>query len=86
VRNLYISKNSAPRIAAALKVLVGDITTEVLPTLQNIFLEELEPSRAVQEGVGRFVAARQVIGHQIAVSLWDCSKEDKISRYWCMIL
>jgi hypothetical protein len=46
----------APRIVAALQELVGARSMEVLPTLQNIFLEELQPSDPVQEGVGKFVA------------------------------
>ena len=37
VKNLYISKEFAPRIMPALEELVGARTTEVLPTLENIF-------------------------------------------------
>jgi hypothetical protein len=75
VKNLYLSKEFAPRILPALQGLVGGRTTEVLPTLQNIFLEELEPSGPVQEATEKFVAARQVT---IAVSGWDNSQRDKI--------
>jgi hypothetical protein len=46
--------------------------------LQNIILEELEPSGTVQEGVGQFVAARQDISHQIAVSRWETPESDKV--------
>jgi hypothetical protein len=77
VKNLYLSKKFAPHIVAALQELVGDRTTEVLPMLQNIFLEELELSGPVQEGVEQFVAARQVIGYQITVSRWDNSEQDR---------
>ena len=45
--------------------------TEVLPTLRNIFLEGFHPSGPVQEGIGRFIATRQVSGHPIAVSRWE---------------
>ena len=41
------------------------------PTLENIFLEELEKSGPVQEGIGKFVAARQVTSHPVTVSRWD---------------
>jgi hypothetical protein len=71
VKNLYLSKKVAPRIVPALQELVGGRTTEVLPTLQKIFLEELQPSGPVWEGVERFVAARQVADHSIALSRWD---------------
>jgi hypothetical protein len=54
--------------------------------LQNIFLEGLELLGAVPEGVRQFVAARQVIGHQVTVSRWDSSKEDETPSYWWMIL
>jgi hypothetical protein len=77
VRSLFISKKIAPCIVAALKELLGG-TTDVLPTLQNIFLEKLRRSGPVRDNVGQFVAARQVIGHQIAVSRWDTSEKDKI--------
>jgi hypothetical protein len=78
VKNLYLSRTFAPRIVPALQELVGGRTTEVLPSLQNIFLEELEASGPVQEGIGEFVAARQVTGHPIAVSRWDNSEQDII--------
>jgi hypothetical protein len=80
VKNLYLSKQFAPQIMTALQELVGFRTSEVVPTLQNIFLEELRPPEPVQEGFGQFVAARQAIGHPIAVSRWDNSKQDMVLR------
>jgi hypothetical protein len=68
VKNLYLSKEFAPGIAAALQELVGDRITEVLPSLQNIFVEELEPSGPFQENIGQFVAARQLSDRPIAIS------------------
>ena len=72
VKNLYLSKEFAPDIAGALQELIGSrmTTTEVLPSLQNIFVEGLEPSGPFQENIGQFVAARQLSGHPIAISLW----------------
>ena len=72
-RNLYLSKEFALLIVPALQELVGSRTTEVLPALQNVFLEGLEQSGPVQDGIGEFVVTRQVIGHPIAVSRWDRS-------------
>ena len=73
VKNLYLSKEFAPGIAAALQELVGDIdrTTEVLPSLQNIFVKGLGPWGPFQENIGQFVAARRHSGHPIAISVWD---------------
>ena len=71
VKNLYLSEELALRIAPALEELVGSRTMEVLPFLQNIFLKGLLRSGPVQEGIVKFVAARQLSGHQITVSLWE---------------
>ena len=71
VKNLYLSKEFAPSIAAALQELVGAIITEVLPSLRNIFVEWLEPSEYFQEHIGQFVAARQLSDHPIAISVWE---------------
>jgi hypothetical protein len=51
VKNLYLSEHIARRIVPALQELVGGSATEVLPTLQNIFLEERHKSGPVQEGI-----------------------------------
>jgi hypothetical protein len=71
VGNLYLSKESAPGIAVVLRELVGGRITEVLPSLQNIFVEGLEPSGPFQENIGQFVTARQLSNHPIAISVWD---------------
>jgi hypothetical protein len=71
VKNLYLSKESALRIVPALQELVEGIATEVLPTLNSIFLQGLEPSGPIQEGIGKFVAMRQITSHPIVVSRWD---------------
>jgi hypothetical protein len=49
VKNLFLSKEFSPSIAAALQELVGDRIIEVLPSLQNIFVEGLKPSGPFQE-------------------------------------
>ena len=70
VKNLYLSKEFAPDIAPALEGLVVGGITEVLPRLQNIFVEWFEPSGPFQKNIGQFVAARQLSGHPIAISDW----------------
>ena len=71
VKNLYLSKKIAPLIVAALQELIGGRITEVLPRLQNIFVEGLKPSGPFQEDIGWFVTARQLSDHPIAISNWD---------------
>jgi len=72
VKNLDLSEKAASHVASALQELVDGRTIEVLPTvlptLQNIFVEGLESSGPVQEGIRQFIAARQVAGHPIAIS------------------
>ena len=70
VKNLYLSEEFAPHIAPALQELIGSGTIEVLPALQNILLEGLHSSGPVQEGIVKFVAARQLSGYPITVSNW----------------
>jgi hypothetical protein len=67
VKSLYLSEEFQADIASALQGLVEGRTTEVLPSLQNIFLAGFERSGDFQEAVGQFMAARQLSGHPIAV-------------------
>jgi hypothetical protein len=78
VKNLYLSKEFSPGIAASLQELVGGRIAEVLPSLQNIFVEGPEPSGPFQEKIGQFVAARQLSGHPIAISVWNRDSESMV--------
>ena len=71
VKNFYLLRRFVPRIAPALQELTGDRTTEVLPALQNIFLEGFQPSEPVQEGIARFISARQLTNQPVVISVWD---------------
>ena len=63
VKYLYLSREFTSRMAPALQ----ELAEEVLPSLQNLFLEDLRPSGGpVQGAIGKFVVARQ-----LAVSYWD---------------
>ncbi len=79
VKNLYLSREFAPGIVAALEELGGGIT-EVLPSLQDIFVKELEPSGPFQENIRKFVAARQLSNHPIAISVWGSSGSNMKSK------
>jgi hypothetical protein len=71
VDSLFISSEFTPLIAPALKELIGERVTEVLPALQTLFLEEPPLSGPVPEAIGQFVVARQLAGHPLAVSRWE---------------
>ena len=64
VKSLYISEEAVPRIAPALQELVGE---RVLPALETLTLYK-STSGPIQEGIARFVSARQLAGHPIAIS------------------
>jgi hypothetical protein len=83
VKNLYLSKEISSRIATALQDLIGRTTTEVLPILQNIFLDGLQPWGTVPEGIEQFVAARQLSGRPITVSTISPRERD-LMRGWIM--
>jgi hypothetical protein len=85
VKNLYLCEKFASLIIPALQGVTGSTTTEVLPILQNIFLEELQLSGTVQTGIQQFIDTQQATDHPIAVSRWDNSKQVMINhvRYLC---
>ena len=70
VKDLYISHELAPRIVPALQELVGESATEILPALRTLFLPELPYQEPAQKIIDRFIAARQLSSHPIAVSRW----------------
>jgi hypothetical protein len=71
VKNLYVREEFAQCIAFALQELVVERVIEVFPALETLFLEALQPSGPVQEAIGKFVTARELLGHPVAVSQWN---------------
>ena len=71
LEDLHIGRGLVLHYALALRELAGERVTEVLPALQNLFIEGLEPSGPIQEALGRFVAARQLSGLPVTVHSWD---------------
>ena len=68
VKNLYLSKEFVHHIVLALQELVGGRTTEVLPILENIFLEGFRPA-SLHQGIEKFVTARQLTGHLVNINV-----------------
>ena len=71
VKNLYLSKEFAPRIAPALQEITVGGTTEVLSTLQNLYLEDYRSSEPVQEGIAQFISARKLTNRPVSISVWE---------------
>ena len=76
VKNLYLSEKIVPLIAPALRDLVGERMTEVLPALQCLLLEELHTSGPVLGAITPFLAARQLSAHPMVASYWDREEDD----------
>ena len=66
VKHFYLSRDLASHVAPALQ----ELTEEVLPFLQSLFLEDIHPPKRVREAIEKLVAARQLAGHPIVVSHW----------------
>ncbi|KAI9463512.1 hypothetical protein F5148DRAFT_1211245 [Russula earlei] len=76
VKNLYLADDIVLHVGHALQELAGGRVTEVLPALRTIFISGLESPGSVQKTMGRFVAARQLSGHPVAVNRWEEEREN----------
>ena len=81
VKNLHVCEKFAQCIVFALNEFVVEGMTEVLPTLESLFLEQHRPSGPVQEAIGKFVASREILGHPVAVSHWNRTREAQLRRF-----
>ncbi|KAI0282944.1 hypothetical protein BC826DRAFT_1062233 [Russula brevipes] len=70
VKSLYLSEQLVPHVAPALQDFPGERVIEMLPDLQNLFVEGPKPSGSVQEAIGRFVATRQLFYQNVTVRCW----------------
>jgi len=67
VRDLVLSLAFYRPFASALRELTGNTVTEVLPALRQIFVDEFDLSEPIQEAFARFISARRLSGHPVAV-------------------
>ena len=70
VKNLYVCYKFTQRTAYALQELTERRTTEVLPALQNVFLEEYHEWEPAGKVIARFISARQLINRPVVISDW----------------
>jgi hypothetical protein len=71
VRTLYISQPIYPDIVSALRELSGETATEVLPALDNLYLQAGSRFRSEQKDIEPFIIARQRSGHPVSIHPWD---------------
>ena len=77
MKYLSLSEEFVPLVVPALQQLAEESVTDVLPALEKLHLGGLEPSKPIREGIGQFVAARQLFNHPITVETvisWDGPK------------
>ncbi|KAI9511970.1 hypothetical protein F5148DRAFT_1146440 [Russula earlei] len=84
VKDLYLSGEPGRRVMRAVNDLPGGLVTDVLPALQNIFIQEVRSSRHMQleEIIGTFVAARRLSGFPVVGkdgSVWGGVSDDLAS-------
>ncbi|KAI9454365.1 hypothetical protein F5148DRAFT_429779 [Russula earlei] len=70
VKDLRLSDQVGRHVCQALEELAEERVTEVLPKLQNIFLRDPELFESVPKFIEKFIAARQLSGHPVAVHFW----------------
>jgi hypothetical protein len=79
VTTLDISETFVGRVAPALKALARrESATEVMPALENIFLEGQQPPQSIYNAIGQFVAVRELCGQPVAIH------HRERGRYWHM--
>jgi len=67
VEALVLDESAVFSVAPALQKLVGERVMEGLPALQTIFLEGFQSWIPVPEGIGKFIAARELSGRPVIV-------------------
>ena len=67
VKDLVLDEPVVLSVASALQELIAVGVTEILPALQNIFLEGFRSSGPVPEGIARFIAVRELSGRPVIV-------------------
>jgi hypothetical protein len=73
VRTLRISRNLQSLIVSALQEFTGQMTKELLPALDSLYLQEYEPSGSEEQVMEPFITARQWSGHHLAIHRFDVS-------------
>ena len=82
VGDLYLSQDISPAMVPILHGIIGEGTMEVLPSLQNLFLERESPPGPVEEAIGELVAALRLSSRPIAVSRWNKVQDSVRDPWW----
>ena len=72
-KNLFLAEDVGLHISTALRGLVGESVTQVLPTVQSLSIEELRSPGPTREAAESFAAARKRFGRPVAIHCWEDS-------------
>jgi hypothetical protein len=78
VKDLVIHEQLVQLVALALQELIGERVTEVLPALQNLYLEVPRPSNPIQKAIVPFLVARRISGRPVVVYHQEDSGEEYV--------
>jgi hypothetical protein len=67
VKDLVMSEKTFRLVAPALDEFAGGSVTDVLPALQNIFLQGPQSSEPNKKDIGRFISTRHLFGRPVTV-------------------
>jgi len=70
-QSLHVSEGLVFPVAGAFQDLTEQMATEVLPVLQTLSLEGLEPSGPVHEAIKSFATARQLSHRPVVIQRWE---------------
>ena len=71
VKDLYLCKEPAVRVARVLRGLTVETAATVLPVLRCIFIKGNQQSATVQTSIRPFISARQLFGNPVSVHVWE---------------
>ena len=71
IEDLYLSQEFSLHIVPDLHGISGEGMKEVLPSLQNLFLERPSRSGPVEEAIEQSVTSLNLASRPIAISQWD---------------
>jgi len=70
-QSLHVSERLVSPVSRALQDLTGQMAMEVLPVLQTLFLEGLQPSGPVHEAIKSFATTRQLSHRPVVIQRWE---------------
>lgn len=78
VRNIFLAEDLGVHITTILQGRIGERVTQVLLTLQSLFIKGVQSSGSTRKAAESFVTARQRFGHPVSIHRWEESDTEYI--------